>query len=82
MINDMSEYCSLITAHCSLTSVHCSLFTDLCSLFTDLCPLLTVLKKISFSLIHIGKKRIFVVFFKTFLLCLNAREKGGGFLFL
>lgn len=39
-------------------------------------------KKISFSLIHIGKKRIFVVFFKTFLLCLNAREKGGEILFL
>lgn len=40
-------------------------------------------KKISFSLIHIEKKRIFVVFFKTFLLfCLNAREKGGEILFL
>ena len=58
-------------------SEHCSLITDLCSLLTVHCS-----KKISFSLIHIGKKRIFVVFFKTFLLCLNATEKGGGILFL
>ena len=45
-----------------------------------LCSLLTAhySKKISFSLIHIEKKRIFVVFSNTFLLCLNAREKGGG----
>lgn len=46
---------------------------ELCSLFSA-----HYSKKISFSLIHIEKKRIFVVFFKTFLLCLNAREKGGG----
>ncbi len=63
-------------------SEYCSLLSDLCSLFTIHCSLTSVLKKISFSLIHIGKKRIFVVFFKTFLLCLNATEKGGGFLFL
>ena len=50
---------------------------ELCSLFTA-----HYSKKISFSLIHIEKKRIFVVFFKTFLLCLNTREKGGGILFL
>ena len=45
-----------------------------------LCSLLTAhySKTISFSLIHIEKKRIFVVFSNTFLLCLNAREKGGG----
>ncbi len=49
-----------------------------------LCSLLTAhySKKISFSLILNRKKRIFVVFFKTFLLCLNTREKGGGILFL
>ena len=77
MINNMSEHCFLITDLCSLITDLCSLITDLCSLITDHCS-----KKISFSLIHIGKKRIFVVFFKTFLLYLNTREKGGGILFL
>ena len=48
----------------------------------ELCSLLTILKKISFSLLHIEKKRIFVVFSNTFLLCLNAERKVEEFLFL